>query len=280
MNQDQISYRYTNSYTEVFSCLFMHDYYLNRVCNEIDVMPTSATSELIKNYQLIFKPISGGFALAANTARDYSNAVFRDSFNLNFEFRFLNPYFYSFTALNIDPDVKYFLDDNFMSSVLFGSEVQTAAPELDRPGLSGILNVKHNPNYPILPIDGSDKDTFIVRSKVVYIKPREVRLVYICYTNDPHLDNFEGLTIEIEGVFKDIIAFSAPEQILTASGLHAVKFTSESFLPMKASWRGFFKLERRNQLGFYQKSLPNPSPKTIKFDNTTKTYISENYVKL
>jgi len=258
----------------------MHDYYVNRLCNELVILPTPATSALIKNYQLIFKQISGGFALAANSAKDYSNVVFKDSLNLNFEFRFLNPYFYSFTSLNFDPEVKYFLEDNFMSSVLFGPEMQTAAPELDRSGLSGILNVKHNPNYPILPIDGLDKDTFKVRSKVVYIKPREVRLVYIFYTNDPTPDNLEGLTIEIEGVFKDSIAFSAPEQILTASGLHAVKFTSESFLSMKASWRGFFKLERRNELGSYLKSLPNPSPKTIKYDITTKTYISENYVKL
>lgn len=280
MSQDQISYRYTNSYTEVFSCLFMHDYYLDRLCYEIVILPTPATSALIKNFQLIFKQISGGFALAANTAKDYSNVVFEDSFNLNFEFRFLNPDFYSFTSLSFDPEVKYFLEDNFMPSVLFGLDMQTSAPELDRSGLSGILNVKHNQNYPILPIDGLDKDTFKARSKVVYLKTREVRLIYICYTNDPTPDNLEGLTIEIEGVFKDSIAFSAPEQILTASGLHAVKFTSESFLSMKASWRGFFKLERRNQLGSYQKSLPNPSPKTIKFDNTTKTYISENYVKL
>ncbi len=280
MNQAQILYRYINSHTEVFSCLFKHEYYLNGVCNELEIIPTAATSALIKNYQLIFKPFSGGFALAANTARDYSSAVFKDSFTLNFEFRFLNPFFYSYTALNFDPEARYFLEDNFTSSVLFSPEMQTAAPELDNPGLSGILNVKHNPNYPILPIHASVEDSFIARSKVVYIKPREVKLIYICYTNDPNLDYFEGLTIGMEGVFKEMISFSAPEQIQTASGLHAVKFTSESFLSMKASWRGVFKLERRNQLGSYLKSLPNPSPKTIKYDITTKTYISENYVKL
>jgi len=280
MNQNQVTYRYINNFIEVFSCIFMHDYYLNRICTELTIQPTQATRTLIKNYQLIFKPTSSGFSLAANTAKDYRNAVFKTPFDLNFEFRFTNPYFYSFTDLNLNPEARYFLEDDLRSSVLLAPEMQTETPELDRPGISGILSVKHITDYPILPFERAEYGKFIPRTKVVYIKPREIKLVYICYSTASDLENFEGLKIEIEGDFTGIIVFQEPERIKTASGLPALRFTSETLIPMKASWRGVFRLERKDQLGYYRKSLPNPSPQSIKYDLTNKTYISENYVKL
>lgn len=280
MNQNQTTYRYINNYTEIFSCLFMHDFYSNRICNELVIKPTSATSMIIKDYQLVFKPTFGGFALAANTAKDYSHLVFKDSFDLNFEFRFTNPYFYTFTELNLDPEARYFVEDDLRSSVLLTPDMQTEAPELDRSGISGILSVKHVLNYPILPLDGSSTGKFTPRTKIVYLKPREIKLVYICYSADNNLEPFQGLTIEIEGVFNGLISFSVPEIIETPSGMIAFKFVSETLFPIKASWKGVFRLERKNQLGHYRKSLPNPSPQSIKYDFKINSYISENYVKL
>lgn len=280
MNQAQTSYRYVSNYTEVFSCFFMHDFYSNRICNEIIFKPTLETEILIKNLQLLFKTNGGGFSLAINTSKDYSSAVFKVPFNLNFEFRFTNPFFNSFSAINFDPETRYFLEENWKSSVLLGSEMQNNSTELDRPGISGILRVSHTPDFPILPLDYSNAGKFLARSKVVYIKPREVKLIYICYASDVNLDHFEGLGIAMEGVFQGIISFGMPAQCKTPSGLNALKFTSETPLLMKASWRGVFKLERRNQLGYYRKSLPNPNPQSIKYDITTNSFISENYVKL
>lgn len=280
MNLDKTTYRYINNYIEVFSCLFMHDYYIDRICNELVIQPTPATSALMKNYQLIFKSTLGGFALAANNSKDYRPDVFKDSFDLNFEFRFTNPYFFSFTALNLDPEARYFVDDDLRSSVLFLPEMQTDNPELDRPGISGILRIKHLSDYSVLPFVGTDSSNFIPRSKIVYIKPREIKLVYICYASDDNIDHFQGLTIEIEGVFDGLVSFGEPERIETLSGFPAFKFTTETQIPMKGSWKGVFRLERNNQLGYYRKSLPNPSPKSIKYDFTINNYISENYVKL
>lgn len=280
MNQNQTTYRYINNYTEVFSCLFMHDFYSNRICNELVIRPTTATSILIKNYQLVFKPTFGGFALAANTAKDYSHHIFKDSFKLNFEFKFTNPYFYTFTELNLDPEARYFVEDDLRSSVLLIPEMQTGAPELDRTDISGILSVKHVLTSPILPLNGSNTDKFTSRTKIVYLKPRDIKLVYICYTTDNSLDQFQGLTIEVEGVFLGLISFRDPEIIETPSGMPAFKFVSETLFPIRASWKGIFRLERKNQLGYYRKSLPNPSPQSIKYDFKINSYISENYVKL
>jgi hypothetical protein len=49
---------------------------------------------------------------------------------------------------------------------------------------------------------------------------------------------------------------------------------------MKSLWKGYFRLERTNQLGVYRKTLPNPSPKSIKYDPAINDYVSENFVKL
>jgi hypothetical protein len=280
MEKQQVTFKYINNYVEVFSCLFMHDYYSSRVCNELVIQPTLATRVLIKDYQLIFKPRVGGFYLAANTAKDYSSGVFKESFDLNFEFKFINPHFLAFTALNVDPEIRYFLEDDLKSAMFFGPEFQTDSPTLDRPDVSGILNVKHVLTAPLFPIDGVNSNSFNPRSKVVYLQPRQIIPVYICYSNGPNLDQFDGLRIENEGAFKELITFGPPDQIETRSGLKAFRFASENSLSMKDSWRGHFRLERDNQLGSYRKILPNPSPQSIKYDLTNNTFISENYVKL
>jgi len=278
MENQQVSYRYINNYIEVFSCLFFHDYYRSRICTELVIQPTLSTRSLIKDYQLVFKSTKGGFSLAANSAKDYSNGVFKKSFDLNFEFRFTNPHFFSFTSLNVDPEARYFLEDDLMPTMLFGPHFQTDSQALDRPNISGILSVKHLQDHPLLPVEGLEN--FSARNKAVSLQSRVIRPVYICYTGESNLDQFEGLSIQNEGAFREFDAFGPPEQIETRSGLKALRFYSQKSFPMQDSWAGYFRLERNNQLGTYSKILPNPSPKSIKYDSNNKSFISENYVKL
>jgi hypothetical protein len=280
MVNQQVTYRYINNYIEVFSCLFMHDYYRSRICNELTIQPTQASLTLIKDFQLVFKSTPGGFSLAANSAKDYSSGVFREPFDLNFEFRFTNPHFFSFTSLLEDPEARYYLEDDLLPSVLFDSHFQNISPALDRAGITGILSVKHLPSAPLLPLDGTQQGGFAPRSKAVYLQSREVQPVYICYTNGDNLSQFEGLAIQNEGAFRNLTSFGQPDQIKTRSGMKAFKFTFPTTLPMRDSWPGYFRLERNNQLGSYSKILPNPSPQNIKYDSINKTFISENYVKL
>jgi hypothetical protein len=77
-----------------------------------------------------------------------------------------------------------------------------------------------------------------------------------------------------------VLEFGSPELVTTDSGLIAYRFVANQSMPMKSVWKGFFRLERTNQLGVYRKTLPNPSPKSIKYDPWINAYVSENYVKL
>jgi hypothetical protein len=280
MNLPQNSYRYINKYIEIFSCVFSHDFYDSRICNEVTFLPTERTRFLIKNYSLVFKLKAGGFVLAANFDKDYSNPIYKDPFDLDFVFKFSNSYFHSFTDISIDPEIRYFFDDDFRSSVSIDPDSGVNDPELDKPGISGIIRIKHVAEHPLLPFKAGDANGFNSRKKEFIFKSRQIKPVYICYVSENNLDQFQGLLIESEGEFKDQIDFGPPVLTKTNSGLTAFKFVAKGEIPMKSSWKGFFKLKRYNQLGMYVKTLPNPNPKNIKFDPTQNAYLSENYVKL
>jgi hypothetical protein len=280
MEQHQSSYRFVTKYLEVFSCLFLHDYYQRGVCSDLVFKPTFQTSFLLKNYNLIFKTRTGGFALAANSDKDYSNLIFKDPFELDFEFKFTNKYFHSYTVLMSDPEVKYFLDDNFEVIVQLDARQGTMDPDLDKPGLSGMIRIRHVPDFPILPLSGVQGVPFLPRSKEVVFKNRLIRPVYLCYCSEDKVSDFQGLVIENEGEFKGLLDFGAPELVTTSSGLIAYKFVASQSIPMKFLWKGYFRLERTNQLGVYKKTLPNPIPQSIKYDAALNDYISENFVKL
>jgi len=280
MEQFQNSYRYVTKYIEVFSCIFLHEYYEGGRCYDVSFKPTPRTQQLLKNYNLVFKSKPAGFLLAANLDKDFTNSIYKDPFELDFEFRFTNAFFHSYTVLLSDPEVRYFLDDDLSTSIQLGSQHGTIDPELERPGLSGIIRIRHNSTSPILPLAASALNKFKARSKEVILKNRRIRPVYLCYCSEEVFDHFQGLFIEQEGDFKELISFGPPERVLTDSGLLAYKFVAEQDIPMKYNWKGYFKLERKNQLGIYQKVLPNPSPKNIKFDPLINSYISEIFVKL
>jgi hypothetical protein len=258
----------------------MHEYYEGRICADLSFQPTPRTNLLIKNYNLVFKQKAGGFMMAANSVKDYSHSIFKDPFYLDFEFKFTNRHFHSFTVLVSDPEVRYFLDDDLETTVQLGTQHGTIDPSLDKPGLSGIIRIKHDPKFPILPILGEGSGRFKPRSKEVLLKNRSIRPVYICYCSKEAVDLFKGMVIHNEGEFKDKVDFDPPQLITTESGLTAYKFVANQDLPMKSLWNGYFRLERTNQLGVYRKTLPNPSPQSIKFDPVVNTYISENFVKL
>ena len=280
MDNHQNSYRFVTKFTEVFSCVFQHGYYDGEICTDLSFQPSPRTKFLIKNYNLIFKPRPGGFVLAVNSDKDFSNLIYRDPFELNFEFRFTNPHFFSFTVLLTNPEIRYLIYDNLESSIQLSALEGTSDPELDKPGLSGIIKVKHDPNYPILPLVGRLTDRFVPRQKQVFLTNRLIKPVYICYASEEIIRQFEGMIIENEGEFKGRVEFDPPQLITTDSGLTAYKFVSKQELPMRSTWKGFFRLLRTNQLGIYKKTLPNPSPQSIKFDPLVNSYISENFVKL
>jgi hypothetical protein len=280
MDNHQSSYRFVTKFTEVFSCVFLHGYYEGEICTDLSFQPTTQTKFLIKNYNLIFKLRPGGFVLAVNSDKDFSNIIYKDPFELEFEFKFTNPHFFSITVLLNNPEVRYLINDNLESSVQLGASEGVSDPEFEKPGLSGIMKVKHDPNYPILPFVGGSADPFVSRSKQVLLTNRWIKPVYICYGSEETLRQFEGLVIENEGEFKGKVEFDPPQLITTDSGLIGYKFVAKQEFPMKSIWKGFFKLSRTNQLGVYKKTLPNPSPQSIKFDPSVNSYISENLVKL
>ena len=280
MDNYQNSYRFVTKYTDVFSCVFLHGYYEGEICTDLNFQPTAHTKFLMKNYNLIFKLRPGGFLLAVNSDKDFSNLIYRDPFELDFEFKFTNPHFFSITVLLTNPEIRYLIHDNLESSVQLGTMEGVSDPGFEKPGVSGILKIKHDPNFPILPLIGGSADRFIPRSKQVLLTNRWIKLVYICYGSEETIRQFEGLVIENEGEFKGKVEFDPPQLITTDSGLIAYKFVAKQDFPMKSIWKGFFKLSRTNQLGVYRKTLPNPSPQSIKFDPSINSYISENLVKL
>ena len=280
MSHHTTSYRYVNTYIEILSCVFRHDFYENNICNEVTFLPNERTKLILRNYNLIFKTTLGGFVLAANSDKDYSNSIFRDPFDLDFEFKFTNRYFHSFTSLTIDPEVRYFFNDDQKDQTTIGPELEIRDPEFEKPGVAGILRIKHLPDYPLLPIMSADSNPFQSRMKEFLFKSRPILPVYICYFPESNINQFQGLSIEGEGEFRDAVDFDPPVFTKTSSGLTAFKFVAKNEIPMRASWKGCFKLQRTNQLGMYKKTLPNPNPQNIKFSLTHNAFISENYVKL
>jgi hypothetical protein len=281
MLEKNTTYRFVSNYSEVFTAVFVHDFYEEGICYEIELKPSSATFEKLKNYHLLFKKIPGGFVLLADGNFDYTSEVFKEEIFFDFEFNFSNRFMLNFSELNIEPETRYLIEDDFKEEVYLSQIHEIVNLSLDRPGLAGVFRIKHTLEYPIFPIKGFVETEFTPREKMVIIKSRAVRLVYLCYGSLEKFNQFQdSLEITSSGEFVEQIKFSDPEDIITEIGVDALKFTTTSPLKLKSNWNGSFKIEGRTLFGMYQKSLPNPHPSTIKFDPISNSFISENYVKL
>lgn len=91
-------------YKILFSVAIMHDYYSDKFCQDIDLIPSAATAAVLKGHGMVWK--QAGHKLIVLTRVDDTGKPFvklSAAAKLSFYLRINNPHFYNFTNLSYHP---------------------------------------------------------------------------------------------------------------------------------------------------------------------------------
>lgn len=60
-----------SSWERVFTVSYLHNYYLNRICKDFDVLPTEMAKEDLRRFKLVFKPLANGFGVIGDSDKSF-----------------------------------------------------------------------------------------------------------------------------------------------------------------------------------------------------------------
>ena len=82
------SFDYRSNFSKIVEVFVSHEYYSNKKCNSIEIIPELESSLLIRNYDLLFKPTSQGFIILQNLNSKNSSVVFSGPVSFSFKMIF------------------------------------------------------------------------------------------------------------------------------------------------------------------------------------------------
>jgi len=119
----------TETYHKLFGVHFLHNYYKDGRCVDIDVQPDRTTGQLIHQYGYIFRKEAGGFSVfvPGYTAENQSFVTDKTETNLQFNFilSITNPYLMNITELaQINEGSCYLFTNTQIDSAVEGTKTQ------------------------------------------------------------------------------------------------------------------------------------------------------------
>lgn len=107
--------RISTALKELCGVMFLHDYYADGLCRDLEIQPTESTQELMRNFALLYKPVPYGFMLFYSP--DRSERILNElppQTKLSFEFRTRKTTFQNYTSLpySVEGEVLYFSNSN------------------------------------------------------------------------------------------------------------------------------------------------------------------------
>ena len=141
------SFDYRSNFSRIVEVFVSHEYYSNKKCNSIEIIPELESSLLIRNYDLLFKPTSQGFIILQNLNSKNSSVVFSGPVSFSFKMIFKDLLFLNLTDIPFKYNQSFLFSNksseegNLHENTFVGkNDIQSSSEN----GLSGLINLTLN----------------------------------------------------------------------------------------------------------------------------------------
>jgi hypothetical protein len=100
---------YTNDFSKIVELSFYHEYFASNNLENIDLIPDRATTDLIRNYNLILRKKENSFVIFRNNNSNVGSLVFSGSVTLKFVLKFKDQLFLNYTDIPFQYHQKFVL---------------------------------------------------------------------------------------------------------------------------------------------------------------------------
>ena len=273
------TFKYQSRFAKILEVRVLHEFYTNRIYNNVTFLPTPESAALIKNYQMLFRSLSNGFVLLYNRNSKVNSPVFDGPLDLQIDMDFTDNLFINFTEIPYAQNQMLSFKNNLPNSNLLhkGNFVdQSNAKESDQAGITGRIVLSINENNEIFGIDTLDKE---LETKFYNINfdSRSVIVRYNFYFTVTKPDFSNYFIVDSKNQNKR----TQFNQRTLANGMEVFTMELENTFKLKDRYDEVYYLKKEDE--FYKsfsKSLPQPNPRNFSFDSDRSTFLSDIYIKL
>ena len=273
------SFDYRSNFSKIVEVFVSHEYYSNKKCNSIEIIPELESSLLIRNYDLLFKPTSQGFIILQNLNSKNSSVVFSGPVSFSFKMIFKDLLFLNLTDIPFKYNQSFLFSNksseegNLHENTFVGkNDIQSSSKN----GLSGLINLTLNKKNEFF---GNENKNNIPKTLKYTIKydSRNFILRYNFYSSSS-ANNIQNYYVLNEKTSSRYLEFTK-RQLENGKIVYSLEIPDSYKLMDRYGFLFYLKKDDEFDKSF-SKFLPHPEPKNLSFDSTRNIFINDLFVTL
>lgn len=273
------SFDYRSNFSKIVEVFVSHEYYSNKKCNSIEIIPELESSLLIRNYDLLFKPTSQGFIILQNLNSKNSSVVFSGPVSFSFKMIFKDLLFLNLTDIPFKYNQSFLFSNksseegNLHENTFVGkNDIQSSSKN----GLSGLINLTLNKKNEFF---GNENKNNIPKTLKYTIKydSRNFILRYNFYFSSS-ANNIQNYYVLNEKTSSRYLEFTK-RQLENGKIVYSLEIPDSHKLMDRYGFLFYLKKDDEFDKSF-SKFLPHPEPKNLSFDSIRNIFINDLFVTL
>jgi hypothetical protein len=270
-------FEYTNNFSLILELTVLHNYFESNKLGTYDLIPTTETNDLIRNYNLLVRKKENKFFILKNNESNLGSPVFKGNVILNFVMKFKDSLFLNITDIPFQYKQKFILTSiNAEAGKLHQGYYAGASiiQPYDENGIVAEINFKINEDNEFF---GNDDKKTIPLKYFVRFNSRTVMFRYNFYftKKDNDFQDFFILDENTNISYKDFSKRTLENE------MEVFSFILPKEVKMNEKYSNRLYLKKEDEFNkSYSKYLSHPEPSNLKFDSTLNVYFLEVFVKV
>ena len=270
---------YTNDFSKIVELSFYHEYFASNNLENIDLIPDRATTDLIRNYNLILRKKENSFVIFRNNNSNVGSLVFSGSVTLKFVLKFKDQLFLNYTDIPFQYHQKFVLkategDKSRLHPQTYVDE--SIVEPYSENGIIGEISLEINQNNEFFGYDQEENNPELLKFYSRF-NSRTVMFRYNFYFSGKEMD-FSNFFVFDENTN---IKYNDFHIRTLENGMKVFSFVFPEKIKMNEKYNSKLFLKREDEFSkSFSKYLSSPTANNLKYDLQQGIYYLENFTKI
>ena len=275
------NYSFVSRFFKILEVQFYHNFFNNNLFKGLVFLADEQTNSLLKNYEILFRPLENGFTLISKLEPKFESVSFAEELKLNFYFKIKNPEFINITDISYTNSQKLIfknMQDQKSEKLHSGFFVdQSNAVSSEEEGIIGQVFLTINSKNQFFGSTLASKKKNELNYSI-HFNSRQIKFRYNFFSSSNSVLDFDGYFITNEQNSIKLKEYNT--RVLANGSIVVYMIIDEKILASEKYENKLYLKKEDDFLTYFSIFLPFPKPINISYDEKEKIFINDIFVKI
>jgi hypothetical protein len=275
------NYSFVSRFFKILEVQFYHNFFNNNLFKGLVFLADEQTNSLLKNYEILFRPLDNGFTLISKLEPKFESVSFAEELKLNFYFKIKNPEFINITDIPYTNSQKLIfknMQDQKSEKLHSGFFVdQSNAVSSEEEGIIGQVFLTINSKNQFFGSTLASKKKNELNYSI-HFNSRQIKFRYNFFSSSNSVLDFDGYFITNEQNSIKLKEYNT--RVLANGSIVVYMIIDEKILASEKYENKLYLKKEDDFLTYFSIFLPFPKPINISYDEKEKIFINDIFVKI